>query len=499
MSTSVARQLHRSQRGRHRGGPERRRRRTVWAKRRTRLSGGHPGRSQSHQRWQRRRPRRPGRGRPLRSRQPDRDRRHRHRSILDPPDDGIVVDSAELASPALEAEIAGNVIRMEGGDRDRSSRGKGAWILGNRIFGSQTGIKTVEPIAYYGNVVDRNLIEGPAVNGILIENNFNEIVGNEVLGAGGAGIWIQGATVFGSDSGTLVGGDAQRRRKRHRRQRRRRDRDLQQRKDRQRSRSQPRNRQRRPLHRSGCRLPATEVGPNRGIKPPTFSTSTQTGASGGAKAKARRCESFASRSPRPGSSSRSRRSGRRRKRQLDVTYDERFPAGTIVAATQTVEGATSELATTGSGIEGSAGSAIGVLRGWGEAQFAGSAAPIRPRTKIVKGRLRHHSARFVFEASQSGSIFLCRLDDKPFDHLQIAEEVRGLGGRQARLLGTRDRPVRACRPEPGEEEIFDLQVSMRPWPEIGRTAPTRRCFVVLLAPSGAGAEQVVNGGFESGR
>ncbi len=39
---------------------------------------------------------------------------------------------------------------------------------------------------------------------------------------------------------------------------------------------------------------------------------------------------------------------------------------------------------------------------------------------------------------------------------------------------------------------------MRPWPEIGRAVLLAAAFVALLAPSGAGAEQVVNGGFESG-
>jgi hypothetical protein len=39
---------------------------------------------------------------------------------------------------------------------------------------------------------------------------------------------------------------------------------------------------------------------------------------------------------------------------------------------------------------------------------------------------------------------------------------------------------------------------MRSWPEIGRTVLLAAAFVVLLTPSGAGAEQVVNGGFESG-
>jgi hypothetical protein len=44
----------------------------------------------------------------------------------------------------------------------------------------------------------------------------------------------------------------------------------------------------------------------------------------------------------------------------------------------------------------------------------------------VKGRSRHHGARFVFEASQAGSTFLCKLDDKPFDICKSPKRYAGL-------------------------------------------------------------------------
>lgn len=342
---------------------------------------------------------------------------------LNPPDDGIVVDSGELESPALEAEIADNEIRMEGGSAILQ-QGRGAWIHGNRISGAQTGIKTVDPISFYGNVVAGNRIEGSTVSGILVENDFNEIVGNQVLGTGGPGIWIQGnvseaiRNSVGGDTGSdenVIDGSA--------------GAAIEISNEEKTDNEVARN------HGTGngglfidlvAKSPATEVGPNRGIKPPAFSTSTQTGASGGAEkgatvrvfrkqvSVAGELESFLGEAVVDEDNS------------WTVTYDEEIPVGTIVAATQTKEGATSELATTGSGTEGSAGGAGGVFGSGAQGAFV-NAAPIRPRTKIVLGRLRRHSARFAFASDQAGSTFLCRLDDKPFDICKSPKRYVGLG------------------------------------------------------------------------
>jgi CSLREA domain-containing protein len=330
---------------------------------------------------------------------------------LSPPEDGIVVDSGESESPALEAEIAGNEIRMEGGDAILQE-GRGAWIHGNRIAGAQTGVKTVDPIAYYGNVIEGNRIDGSTVSGILVENDFNEVVGNEVLGTGGPGIWIQGNiseairnSVGGDSDGdeNVINGSAAAAIEISNKEKT--DNEV------------ARNRG---IGNGGlfidlvAKSPATEVGPNRGIKPPAFSTSTQTGASGGAE-KGATVRVFRKQVSAAGElASFLGEAVADKDNSWTVTYDEEIPAGTIVAATQTKEGATSELATTGSGTEGSAGGAGGVFGGGAQGPFV-SAAPIRPRTRIVRGRLRRHSASFVFEASQAGSTFLCRLDDKPFD------------------------------------------------------------------------------------
>jgi CSLREA domain-containing protein len=347
-------------------------------------------------------------------------------SLLAPPDDGIVVDSGGLASPTLEAEIVANEIRMEDGVAI-FQRGQGAWILDNEIFGSQTGIGTAESTASYGNVIERNSIEGPAANGILIENDLNEIAANAVLGAGAAGIRVQGSAPFGV-SGNLIGGDA--------------------------------GADENVIDSSGgaaieisnieatdnevarnrgagnagpfidlvAASPSTEVGPNRGIEPPTFSTATQAGAGGGATEGARvrvfrkqsaaagELESFLGEAVADGAGG------------WELAYGVAIPAGTIVAATQTKEGSTSELAiatTPGSG--GEAGGGAGETFGGGSPSTLESAiARIRPQTRIVRGRVRSKSARFAFEASQAGATFLCKLDGKPFDLCRSPKRYVGL-------------------------------------------------------------------------
>jgi CSLREA domain-containing protein len=354
---------------------------------------------------------------------------------LAPPDDGIVVDSAELPSPTLEAEIVGNEVRMEDGIAILQ-RGQGAWIFGNQIFGSETGIGTSESTAEYGNVIEGNLIEGPAVSGILIENNLNEVVGNEILGSGAAGIWVEGSSLPFGVSGNRIGGDAAA------------DENF--------------------IAASGgdaikiSNLEATEnevarnrgsgngglfidlvpaspgtepKGPNNGVEPPAFLALAEAGADGSAEpgatvrvfrkqlAAAGEIESFLGKAVVESSGS------------WKVAYGSAVPPGTIVAATQTTEaGGTSELAiatTAGSGNPGGGGGNGDAVSGAGTGSAAGSfveTIQIRPRTKIVKApRKSHHgTARFVFESDEAGSVFLCKLDGKPFDICESPKKYKHL-------------------------------------------------------------------------
>jgi CSLREA domain-containing protein len=337
---------------------------------------------------------------------------------LAPPGDGIVVDSAALPSPTVEAEIVGNEIGMEGGVAI-SQRGQGAWILDNRIFGPQVGIKTFES-SEYGNVIEGNLIEDPTANGIVVENDLNEVLGNAILGAGGAGIWIQGALLKFGVGGNLIGGDTA--------------------EDENfiagsggaaieiSSLENTRNEVARNMGIANGGLfidlvavsADTELGPNDGIEPPQLAVPTEAGVSGGAEVDAK-VRVFRKQSGAPGEldsflgETIADSSG-----SWEVTFDSAIPAGTVVAATQSKFGGTSELATAmvpgGAGVSsdgggGNAGSGVGDAGG-------SNGLPRWPRTRIVKApkaRSRSNTARFAFNSSERGSVFLCKLDDKPFD------------------------------------------------------------------------------------
>jgi hypothetical protein len=117
-----------------------------------------------------------------------------------------MVTAEAAASPGGEATIAANEIRMEGGT-GISQRGFGAWIAENRIAGATTGIATSLPVEEHGNLIEENSIEDSQANAILLENDLNEVLGNEILGSGGAGVLVSGVAPFGV-SGNLIGGDA---------------------------------------------------------------------------------------------------------------------------------------------------------------------------------------------------------------------------------------------------------------------------------------------------
>jgi CSLREA domain-containing protein len=355
---------------------------------------------------------------------------------LDPPADGILVDSAALPAPSAEAVIARNQIAVEDGVAI-GQRGQGAWILDNRIHGSHVGIETAESTAFLGNVIEGNRIEGPAANGILVENDFNEIAGNEVLGAGAAGIRLDGAALPFGLSGNLIGGDS----------------------------AAEENTidgsggaaieianlettdnevaRNRGAGNAGLFIdliaasPATELGPNRGIEPPAISSATQSAAGGGAL-KGARVRVFLKQSSAPGElGSFLGEAVADVAGAWQVTFDSPIPAGSFVAATQTDEGDTSELAVSsiGSVVEdGGCAFAGGEECGGGAGAAGAGAAPggggtgplLRPETTILEGRTRHRAARFVFESDRAGSRFLCRLDDKPFDLCRSPKRYRGL-------------------------------------------------------------------------
>jgi CSLREA domain-containing protein len=343
---------------------------------------------------------------------------------LAPPDQGIVVDSGSLSSAALEAAIVDNQIRMQGGPAI-VQRGFGARIAGNEIFGAETGLHTFDSTEKHGNLIEGNVVEAISGAGMLIENNLNEVIGNSIAGAE-TGIWILGSAPFGVKE-NLIGGDA----------------------------SADENvidgsggdairitnvekadnavARNRGILNGGLFIdlvavsPETEAnGPNHGIQPPTFTTATQTGASGGDAqpgatvrvfgkqiAAAGELRSFLGQAIVDSEGS------------WSVVYSGQIPAGTIVAATQTSEtGGTSELsmATTAGEVEAGGGENVGggssgSSNGGGGAEVRTSSPRdrIRPQTKIAKApgrRLRRGIARFVFYSNEPGATFQCKLDTR---------------------------------------------------------------------------------------
>jgi CSLREA domain-containing protein len=347
-------------------------------------------------------------------------------NLVDPPTDGIVVDSAELPNPGVEARIVGNAIAMEDGVAI-AQRGEGAWIFSNQILGSQVGVKTFESSVAHGNVVEDNLIEGAATNGILLETSFNEVVGNQILDAGAAGIRILGSPPNGVFSNLIGGntaanenfiagsGGAA----------------IEISNPEKTNNEVARNRgvgNAGPFIDLVAISPSTEVGPNRGIEPPTFSTLTQAAVSGGAKPGAT-VRVFGKQTESPGEldsflgAAVANSAG-----GWEVSYDPAIPAGTTIAATQTQEGATSELAiATTPGSVDAAGAGAGELLGTGASGPLESAmARSRPRTKIVRVTTDKRTARFVFRSDEAGSRFLCKVDDKPFDLCKAPKRYVGL-------------------------------------------------------------------------
>jgi CSLREA domain-containing protein len=355
--------------------------------------------------------------------------------VLAPPGEGIVVNSEEVPSAALEAAIVNNQIGMEGG-AGIVQQGLGATIRGNAVFGAETGIETHGPTEERGNLIEGNSIAGSGASGILVENDLNEILGNEILGAAGGGIWIQGSLLEFGVSGNLVGGDT----------------------------AAEENvvtgsggaaieisnleatvnevARNRGTGNGGLFIdlvaasPEEPKGPNNGIGPPAFSTATQAGASGSSAEPSATIRVFRKQLAAAGEvASFLGEATADSAGNWKVVYDSAVPGGTIVAATQTSEaGGTSELATaTTVGDGGSADAGAGDGDAASGAGTAGSAGGffgwIWPRTKLLKTpkrKSRSSVARFEFESDKPGSRFLCRLDEKPFDLCRSPRRFRGL-------------------------------------------------------------------------
>jgi CSLREA domain-containing protein len=349
------------------------------------------------------------------------------------PGDGVVIDSGGLFGPVAEAVVADNEIRMGGGVAIDLS-GFGGWIAGNAISGADTGISTYDPTEEHGNLIQGNRIEGSAITGVLVESSFNEILGNEILGSGGAGISLEGThTLFGFGvSGNRVGGDGEA------------DENLVVGSGgaaiaitnlTNTSNEVARNRG----SANGGRFialakaaPGEKEGPNKGVKPPTVSIATDVEAGGFDAEAGARIRVFRKASGEAGEiESFLGEAIADEEGEWVLTYDSPLSPGSIIAATQTAEGGTSELAVATVPATPAAETArhgCPAPGGCGLSPAAGN--PVNPQTKIFKGsngkKTAGPVAAFKFKSSLGGSTFQCRLDGKRFGKCHSPKVYTGL-------------------------------------------------------------------------
>jgi CSLREA domain-containing protein len=342
---------------------------------------------------------------------------------LTAPDDGILVNSEGLPSAAAEAVIAGNEIRMQGGVAI-DQKGLGGWIERNRIAGAGIGIRT-SGYEEHGNLIEGNLIERSGSNAILIENEFNEVLGNEIAGAGGAGIRLLGVDPFRT-FGNRVGGNTE----------------AEENAisgsggaaieianiEKNSANEVARNRgagNGGPFIDLVALSPGTEPkGPNEGIAPPPIEAAARSEARGSAEPGAR------VRVFRKAGTSAGEIASFLGEAVVDedglwaVSYAP-IPAGTVIAATQTDgSGGTSELALATTPADPSQPCA----------PPAGCVLPLAqrpaPQTKIFKGRRGKTSVKgiavFKFKSSIDGSSFQCRVDGEPFKRCHSPKVYSGL-------------------------------------------------------------------------
>lgn len=346
--------------------------------------------------------------------------------VTSPSTVGMFIFSFGVAIPAVVSE---NAIHMDGGVGIEQRFG-GAEISENLIVGGQYGVLTEgEPGAFGGNLIAGNSIIEPEANGVLIENDLNEVVGNIITEAGGAGVRIKNPDTLLVATGNLVGGDSE-------------------------SEEnvflgnggpaieifdevdaseESENEVARNKGLANGTLFIDLVGEaNAGIQPPAFATSTQSTASGtGAVANAR-IRVFANATKSPGQIggflAETVADG---KGNWKVTYPS-IATGTAVGATQTnPAGGTSELSYATATADPSPNKdKTKEPRVIGDPLCAFTRGKCRyPETVITrapKAKIRATTVKFRFSSDMPGSSFKCKLDRKPFKKCKSPKTYKGL-------------------------------------------------------------------------
>ena len=96
------------------------------------------------------------------------------------PGNGIYISSAGLLEAEDVARLVDNSISSTGGGIE--AHGTGAVIAGNTITDAARGIHTFGSTdeAGIGNLIEGNTIVDPVNEGIFVENDFNQVFGNEI-------------------------------------------------------------------------------------------------------------------------------------------------------------------------------------------------------------------------------------------------------------------------------------------------------------------------------
>ncbi|HZO06616.1 MAG TPA: NosD domain-containing protein, partial [Solirubrobacterales bacterium] len=345
-----------------------------------------------------------------------------------PPGNAIMIAGEAGAEPALVGE---NLIWAQG--MGINSSGRGAEILDNVIAGTSTGIRTLGGTGGDGNLIEGNAIRETSINGVVIENEANEVFGNEIEEVTFSAVFLKGAA-----EGNRIGGDTTA------------------------SENFIRDSEQTPIALVLPEASQNEVGrnrgkengssfiglfkangeepkyPNGGIVPPTFANAYQSSASGTAQPGANvrvfgketdqggEIASFLGEATADGTGA------------WTVNYSGSIPVGTNLAATQTnTLGGTSELAFAVASADPpplpDPCIQTPLAPGCGPAPcppMGSECRPlVRPRvtiTKAPKAKSTKTTAKFVFKSSVAGSKFKCKLDKKAFANCRSPKTYKKL-------------------------------------------------------------------------
>ncbi|HWO46791.1 MAG TPA: NosD domain-containing protein, partial [Solirubrobacterales bacterium] len=334
------------------------------------------------------------------------------------PDDGIDIDTEGITLAPEEAQILDNQVGLDGGTGIAQS-GVAGEVAGNVVEGATTGIEVAGAEA----LVESNLVEAPAEVGILVSGGFNTLFGNQISGSGGPGISVRGGGPF-TLSGTVIGGETEA------------------------SENVIDGSAEAPIEIFNIKASSNEVGrnrgsgnaglfidlvaappdpaeiepgdPNGGIQPPPIALISETGVAGFAEPGAV-VRIFRKTTASPGEiASFLGRATADAAGNWSLGFGAPLPAGTNLAATQTLNAGTSELAL-----------AVIPAPEAGSGSSTGTSGPRRdrkpPRTRMLKQSRRvekGRAARFAFTSNEAGSSFQCSLDHAKFKPCSSPKKYR---------------------------------------------------------------------------